>query len=178
LGRIGPDWKSVLKTERMDSADHADQGAGKVEAVNLAKLPSYLGYQIRQAQTAAFRDIEAKMKFIGVTPGEFGLLTIIKNNPGIHQKALTKLYGLDKSTLSYAVDRLVDRGWISRQRNPEDGRYFGLRLTKAGQAKARLATVHIEAQEGLMDTVLKKGEREDLLDMLRRISKVLKSDEG
>ena len=34
--------------------------------IDLAALPSYLGYQIRQAQTAVFRDIEAKMKFIGI----------------------------------------------------------------------------------------------------------------
>ena len=62
------------------------------DAVKLAALPSYLGYQIRQAQTAVFRDIEAKMKSIGVTPGEFGLLTIVGANPGINQKTLTKLY--------------------------------------------------------------------------------------
>ncbi len=174
-----PDRDSPKNAKNFETAESAKtENTAERGGIELAELPGYLGYQIRQAQTAVFRDIEAKMKFIGVTPGEFGLLTIIKNNPGIHQKALTKLYRLDKSTLSYAVNRLVDRGWISRQRNPEDGRYFGLWLTKAGHAKARLATVHIEAQEDLMDTVLKKGEREDLLDMLRRISQVLKSDEG
>ena len=172
IGFIEMTDREIKKTEKNAKGS---EGAAKAEsgAIDLAALPGYLGYQIRQAQTAMFRDIEAKMKFIGVSAGEFGLLTIINHNPGITQKALTKLYGLDKSTLSYAVNRLADRKWISRKRDPEDGRYFGLWLTKAGQKKARLATDQIEAQESLMDTVLKKGEREELLDMLRRISRVL-----
>ncbi len=143
-------------------------------SVDLAKLPRYLGYQVRQAQTAIFRDIEEKMRIIGVTPSEFGLLTLIKANPGIHQKTLTRLYGLDKSTLSYSINRLAGRKWISRKKNSKDGRYYGLWLTREGREKARLATRHIEAQEDLMDTVLKKGERERLLDMLVRISRILK----
>jgi len=148
------------------------------DAVKLAALPSYLGYQIRQAQTAVFRDIEAKMKSIGVTPSEFGLLTIVGANPGINQKTLTKLYGLDKSTLSYAVNRLMDRKWINRRRNAEDGRYFGLWLTKVGQNKAELSTTSIEAQECLMDTVLEVGEREQLLNMLMRITTILGNSEA
>lgn len=147
------------------------------ESIKLARLPDYLGYQIRQAQTSVFRDIEAKMKAISVTPGEFGLLTIVNANPGINQKALTKLYRLDKSTLSYAVNRLVNRKWISRKKSPDDGRYFGLWITKSGRVKAELATAHIEEQEELMDTVLKKGEREQLLNMLVRISAVLKPNQ-
>ena len=143
-------------------------------SIDLARLPDYLGYQIRQAQTAVFKDIETKMKAIGVTPGEFGLLTIVKANPGINQKALTNLYGLDKSTLSYAVNRLVDRKWISSKRDPKDGRYFGLWVTPTGGAKADAATDHIAKQEDLMDTVLEKGERQQLLSMLVRISAVLK----
>jgi DNA-binding MarR family transcriptional regulator len=145
--------------------------------IELAGLPDYLGYQIRQAQTAAFRDIEAKMKTIGVTPGEFGLLTIVNANPGINQKTLTGLYGLDKSTLSYAVNRLVDRKWINSKRDPEDGRYFGLWLTAVGRKKAGAATAHIEKQENLMDAVLAKGERQQLLSMLIRISAILKPNQ-
>ncbi len=146
------------------------------DSIELAPLPDYLGYQIRQAQTSVFRDIEKKMKTIGVSPGEFGLLTIVKANPGVNQKALTQLYGLDKSTLSYAVNRLIDRQWISSKRDPDDGRYFGLWLTKVGMIKAGRATAYIEAQEDLMDTVLNKGERQQLLSMLVRISAVLKPD--
>jgi DNA-binding MarR family transcriptional regulator len=161
----------------MYSVNMSDKIKEKPESIKLARLPDYLGYQIRQAQTSVFRDIEAKMKDIGVTPGEFGLLTIVNANPGINQKALTKLYRLDKSTLSYAVNRLVNRKWISRKKNLDDGRYFGLWLTKSGMVKAELATARIEEQEDLMDTVLKKGEREQLLNMLVRISTVLKPNQ-
>ena len=157
----------------MTTPDNRDE-----EAVDLAKLPGYLGYQIRQAQSAIFKDIEDKMKVLDVTPGEFGLLTLIDANPGIHQKTLARFYGLDKSTLSYSIGKLTDRKWISRKKSPEDGRYYDLWLTKAGYEKAMLATQYIEAQEDLMDSVLEKGERQQLLDMLGRIAAALKDDQS
>ena len=141
--------------------------------IDLDRLPRYLGYQIRQAQTAVFRDIDKKMKSIGVTPSEFGLLSIISANSGIHQKTLTKYYGLDKSTLSFSVNRLIKRKLVNRKKDPDDGRYYGLWVTKAGKEKARVATGYIEAQEDLMDSILVSKEREQLLGMLVRISNVL-----
>ena len=141
--------------------------------IDLDRLPRYLGYQIRQAQTAVFRDIDKKMKSIGVTPSEFGLLSIISANSGIHQKTLTRYYGLDKSTLSFSVNRLIKRKLVSRKKDPDDGRYYGLWVTETGKEKARVATGYIEAQENLMDSILVSKEREQLLGMLVRISNVL-----
>lgn len=141
-------------------------------AVKFGPLPGYLGYQIRQAQTAIFRDLVASTSKLNVTPGEYGLLSLLDANPGISQIDLAQVYGLDKSTLSLAVSRLGRRGLVRRTRSRTDGRYYALWLTRAGTSLLRRVRAHAEAQEKTMDSVLRAGERAQLLDMLTRISRV------
>jgi DNA-binding MarR family transcriptional regulator len=140
------------------------------DVLDYGKLPTYLGYQARQAQAAVWRDFPRLMKGLDVTPGEFGLLTLIAANPGINQISLARVYKLDKSTLSYATNRLVKRRLIKRQRDPSDRRHYTLWLTPTGEAKLAAATAKVEEQENMMDGMLEPGERELLLKLLRKIS--------
>lgn len=139
--------------------------------IDFGRLPDYLGYQVRQAQTAVFRDFARLMKDVGVTPGEFSLLTLLQANPGINQISLTRVYQLDKSTLSYAINGLKLRRLIRRTRNRSDKRYYSLWLTDVGREVLKRATERVEAQERAMDAVLRKGERDQMLDQLKRISR-------
>lgn len=139
--------------------------------IHFGPLLSYLGYQIRQAQSAVFRDFPQAMAGLEVTPGEFGLLTLVDANPGISQVKLTSVYRLDKSTLSLAVSGLVKRGLLQRVRSTEDQRYYALWLNDEGRELLRQVTLRVEEQERAMDAVLRPGERDLMLDMLRRISR-------
>jgi DNA-binding MarR family transcriptional regulator len=140
-------------------------------SVQFGPLPTYLGYQIRQAQTAIFRDLTASTAALKVTPGEYGLLSLLDANPGISQVALAQVYGLDKSTLSLAVSRLGKRGLVRRTRSRKDGRYYALWLTRSGSALLARFRAEAEAQEDAMDAVLREGERAQMLDMLMRITR-------
>ncbi len=145
----------------------------KVRAISFGPLLDYLGYQIRQAQAAVFRDLMASISDLGVTPGEYGLLTLLDENPGISQIDLAAVYKLDKSTLSLAVARLLKRGLVQRTRGHDDKRYYALWLLAPGRTVLRRVRARVEAQERAMDAVLRRGERKHLLDMLRRISRAL-----
>ena len=107
---------------------------------NYGPLRGYLGYQIRQAQAAVFRSLAAATADIDVTPGEYGLLTMIDANPGITQIELAAAHKLDKSTLSLAVTRLAKRGLIRRDRSLDDERANRLFLPKAGSRLLREGT--------------------------------------
>jgi DNA-binding MarR family transcriptional regulator len=137
---------------------------------NFGLLLGYLGYQIRQAQAAIFRDLTAATADLELTPGEFGLLAMIDANPGISQIDLAAIHKLDKSTLSLAVTRLAKRGLIRRARSPDDDRANCLFLRKTGVNLLRGMRERIEVQERTMDAVLRPGEREMMLDALQRIS--------
>lgn len=139
-------------------------------AVRFGSLPDYLGYQLRQAQSAMFRDFGRITAELGVTPGEFSLLTIIEANPGINSVRLSKIYQLDKSTISLSVKRMLKRGLVRRAQDASDRRFSGLWLTQAGRQLLARATKRVEEQEEIMNAALAPGERERLLDMLRRIA--------
>ena len=139
--------------------------------VDFGKLPGYIGYQVRQAQSAVFRDLSRTLRNTGVTPGEFSLLTMLRTNPGINSITLTRIYLLDKATLSLSIKGLMERGLISSTRHANDRRYYALELTSAGRTLLQGVTRRIERQERTMDAVLRPGERERLLDLLQRISR-------
>ena len=137
--------------------------------LDLGKLGDYLGYQIRQAQSAIFRDLARATRPLGVTPGEFSLLATLQRNPGLSSMRLAAAYQLDKTSLSLALKRLAGRGLVASNRNAGDRRYHALALTAAGREVLRRATRRIEAQERAMDALLGPGERALLIDRLRRI---------
>jgi DNA-binding MarR family transcriptional regulator len=145
------------------------QEQAKSPDVDIGRLAGYLGYQIRQAQTASFRDLAAPLKALGLTPGEFSLLTIVRANPGLRQADLVQVYGLDKSTLSVAVARLAKRGLIRQRRDEEDRRRQAFDLTAEGGRILDRATEIVEDQERRMADALAPGEAERLMGALRRI---------
>ena len=147
------------------------RGRGEPIAVDFGKLPGYIGYQVRQAQSAIFRDISRSLRATGVTPGEFSLLAMLRANPDINSITLARIYQLDKATLSLSIKKLVKRGLISSIRSANDRRFYSLRLTQEGSEVLRRVTRHIERQESAMDAVLAPGERAMLIGLLTRVAR-------
>jgi DNA-binding MarR family transcriptional regulator len=141
--------------------------------VDFGPLPRYIGYRVRLAQSAIFRDLGRGAKDPGMTPGEFSLMTVVSRNRGIDAATLARTYGLDKTTLSITLKRLGRAGLVASERRKDDRRHLALRLTPAGEEAVHRAARRIEAQERLMDSVLGPGERERLLELLGRIPAVL-----
>ncbi len=159
----------VANEQTVENGD--ESGAG----IRFGPLPEMLGYQIRQAQTAVFRDFATTMSDLEITPGEFSLLTLIDVNPGASQTQLTAVYKVDKSTLSLRISGLVKRGLVRRSRSKTDRRYYALWLAASGRRLLAKVRTQVDRQERAMDAALAPGEREILLGMLRRIARVFES---
>lgn len=148
-------------------------GDGKIEFASLSGL---LGYQLRQAQTASFRDLAGPLRDLNVTPGEFSLMTIVQANPQIRQIDLVQIYRLDKSTMSVAVSRLVRRGLLVQQKLPADRRFHGLRLTRTGEEVLETVTEIVQDQERRMAAAVGDADWDTTMEALRRIVAALKPD--
>jgi len=137
--------------------------------LNHGVLPGLLGYQLRLAQLALFRDFDRAMQDLGISPGRVGMLLLVEANPGLSQSRLALAVGLDRSTLVPVLDALERRGLLERRSGP-DRRTNGLWLTARG--KRFLATVKrriAQHEERFLD-LLTVSEREQLLKMLARLS--------
>ena len=102
--------------------------------VDFDELPTYVGYQVRRAQAKIFAEFEATLGDFDFTPGSFGVLTLIRANPGITQVALAAAFGVDKSTMSPVIFRLEKRGLVRREVLASDRRCHALFFQACGRA--------------------------------------------
>jgi DNA-binding MarR family transcriptional regulator len=149
--------------ERPDE-DHADHREG----VSYGPLPFYLGHLLRRAQARVFADF-ADALGEAVSPAEFGLLTLVAENPGITQVRLAAALSLDKSTLSPALARLTRRGLLKREKLASDGRLQALRLAPGAEATFATLRARVEAHEARIGGGLSAAEHAELARLLRRL---------
>src|SRR5678809_362245 len=119
-------------------------------------LPQLIGYRLRLAQQAVFRDFAASVG--EVSPGHAGILLLIEANPGVAQGRLASAVHLDRSTMVGVVDALEARGLIERRRG-SDRRSNGLWLTPVGRAFVAKLRRRIEAHERRLSAQLSAAER-------------------
>ena len=138
-------------------------------AVDFDELPSYVGYQVRRAQATIFTDFEAALAGVDLTPGSFGVLTLIRANPGITQVALAAAFGVDKSTLSPVIVRLEARGLVRREVSPRDRRRHALYLVAGAEARYLAARAKVRAFEADVASRLTKPEQRELARLLAKL---------
>ena len=136
-------------------------------ALKPGMLPGLLGYRLRLAQQAVFRDFAASVP--EVSPGRAGMLLLIDANPGVAQGRLARAVALERSTMVGVVDALEARGLIERRRGA-DRRTNGLWLTRAGRALVARLKRRIEAHEQRVAARLSATERKELLSLLEKLS--------
>jgi DNA-binding MarR family transcriptional regulator len=130
-------------------------------------LPRLIGYRLRLAQQALFRDFAASVG--EVSPGQAGILLLIEANPGIPQGRLAEAVHLDRSTMVGVVDALEERALIERRRGA-DRRINGLWLTRSGRALAARLRERIARHERRFSASLSEAERAQLLFLLRKLA--------
>lgn len=107
-------------------------------------LTELVGYALRRAQVAVFRDFGRAMEDLPVplSPGEFAILVLVERNPALSQTALARAIGVDRSTLVPILDRLERSGLVARRPVPRDRRRHALALGRRG---ARLMAGYVAA---------------------------------
>ena len=130
-------------------------------------LPELIGYRLRIAQQAVFRDFAATVG--EVSPGRAGILLLIDANPGVTQSRLAEAVHLDRSTMVGVVDSLEERGLIERRRGV-DRRTNGLWLTRSGRTLVVRLRQRIERHERRVAAALSEAERAQLLALLGKLA--------
>lgn len=130
-------------------------------------LPGLLGYRLRLAQQAVFRDFGRSVSEL--PPGRVGLLLLIDANPGVTQSRLAQAVGLDRSTLVGVLHALEARALIERRRG-EDRRTNGLWLTRAGRSLVSGLKRRIRVHERRVAARLSAEERTQLLALLEKLA--------
>lgn len=142
-----------------DGRDHIDTGI----------LPQLLGYNLRRAQIALWRDFTYTVGKSEVRPGLFSLLMLVEVNPGIAQVDLAHQLDIDKATIVSLVDRLERQRWVRRERSRLDRRRQGIFLTQEGRRGLKTLRRSMLAHEKRFTSRFTPAELRQLISMLRRI---------
>ena len=141
------------------------------EPIRFGPLAHWIGFPLRLAQTAAFQAFVREAQKTGLSrPGWFATLTLIGENPGISQTALSQANGRDKSTLTPVLNDLVRRGLVRRARAQNDRRTYRLTLTPAGRKVLAELMECAKRHERNLDRVIGTRDRATFLRILRKIA--------
>ena len=130
-------------------------------------LPDLLGYRLRLAQQAVFRDFGDTVT--DLSPGRVGILLLIDANPGVTQSRLAHAVGLDRSTMVGVLHALEARSLVERRRG-EDRRTNGLWLTVSGRKLVAGLKRRIRVHERRVAARLTPAERAQLLELLEKLT--------
>jgi DNA-binding MarR family transcriptional regulator len=147
----------------------ATSDSSNKSAIDYGLLPGLVGYQLRMAQIALFRDFAQGPGGEDVTPGLFGVLVIIEANPDLKQSELARATHLDRSTVVTVIDNLERRGLVERRVALHDRRSNAIRLTDAGTALLRKLKRQVSQHEKRLLQNFNAAERETFLALLKKV---------
>ncbi len=150
------------------SATATKRYAGTTE-MDLGVLPGLIGYQLRLAQIAIFRDFASTLGEYDVTPGLFGVLVIIESNPGLKQAELARATHLDRSTVVSVIDNLERRGLVERRAAIGDRRSNALQLTANGAQLLKKLKRLVADHEKRLAHNFSEAEQATLVRLLQKI---------
>ena len=137
--------------------------------IDYGLLPGLVGYQLRMAQIALFRDFAQGPGELEVTPGLFGVLVIIEANRDLKQSDLARAAHLDRSTVVTVIDNLERRGLVERRAALHDRRSNAIRLTADGSALLRQLKRQVRQHEKRLLQNFSNTEREHLVALLQKV---------
>lgn len=132
-------------------------------------LDSMVGYRLRRAQIAYFEDFTATCAGEGVTPGLFGILAVVINEPGLTQRAVSEAIHIDRSSMVSAIDKLENMNLVERRPSQHDRRSYGLYITSEGKKFTQRLYKKVLVHESHFDRLMNTQEKAVMLDLLGRI---------
>jgi len=132
-------------------------------------LSDLLGYQLRKAQVAAYQNFAEVLENQNISPGQVGVLLLVRANPGVNQTRVGNALGIDRSTLVAVIDRLEGRELIARTPSLKDRRSHALLLTSAGEAYLKSMLPRLREHERQIAVRLTDDERRNLIALLARV---------
>jgi DNA-binding MarR family transcriptional regulator len=143
------------------------------DAPDLSVLPEHIGYVVRRAQLAIFKDFIQTMAGVDIRPAQYSVLLVISRNPGLTQAELGRALAIKRANLVGMLNELERRNLARRVASPGDRRSHALHLTDNGRAMLarfrRLAMVH----EKRATRALGVEEKRTLLELLQRVVQTL-----
>ncbi|MGI1669900.1 MAG: MarR family transcriptional regulator [Neptuniibacter sp.] len=112
-----------------------------------------VGHLIRRLNQNSTQVFSVKMQAAGydLTPVQFAAMNAIANSPGIDQAGVAAEIAYDRATIGGVIDRLEQKGYITRTVSKRDRRAREVSLSETGaEVFDQILPVVIELQTGIL----------------------------
>ncbi|MFO1338175.1 MAG: MarR family transcriptional regulator [Burkholderiaceae bacterium] len=149
------------------AADVAPARDGVLDQSGLLHL---VGYGTTRAAIELKKSFQRHMGPLKLKAVEFSILVLVDTNPEVNQKQLGRALDVSPPNLAVTLDRMVEQGWVRRERSERDRRAQLVRLTAAGQALAtRARKIGLTMEQDALK-VLTPAEQALLIELLQRVA--------
>ena len=87
-----------------------------------SKRAEHPGRQITKIAREVHRLLVSSLRAEEIGSGEIDMIHLIRHNPGISQKDVCEALGMDKGAVARRTASLEEKGYLTREINPEDKR--------------------------------------------------------
>ena len=136
---------------------------------DLARLYTRPGFLLRRAHQISAAMFEDECSSVGLTPAQFGVLTVLASAPGLDQSSLARALGFDKVTVLRVLRGLEGRGLVQRAAALTSKRNMAVVLSPEGKALLQLATEPADrAYERLMAPLSEEQQTQLMLLLMQQ----------
>jgi DNA-binding MarR family transcriptional regulator len=134
---------------------------------DLYQRPGFLLRRTHQISAAVFESACAE---VGLTPAQYGVLTVVAAEPGLDQTRLARALAFDKVTVMRVLKGLEERRLVLRERSALSRRQMTLSLTPQGQEVLQAAREPAERAYQRLLSPLSPAQRCQLIELLQTLT--------
>ena len=135
------------------------------------ELHGIAGYQLGQASIVTTQVFETELGAVyQLRPIEYTVLALVDANPDVTARQLARGLAVTPPNIAAWLDRLEQRGLLTRSRSETDARMQHIRVTTAGAALAEQSTWRLLDGERAALETLSAAERAMLIELLHKLA--------
>jgi DNA-binding MarR family transcriptional regulator len=138
--------------------------------LSLSRLYARPGFLLRRAHQISAAVFEDACRDVGLTPAQFGALTVLQAHPGLGQSSLARALGFDKVTVLRVLRGLEGRGLVTRAPAEDNRRNVSVALTRKGEELLQQAQRPAERAYKRLMAPLTREQQDQLLALLQLLT--------
>ena len=135
---------------------------------NTAELYDHLGYWLRQVSNQVSGAFAQKLERLDISVPEWAFLRLLYPAARKPPSQIAAELSLTRGGITKLADRLIAKGYVSREDDPEDGRGQMLKLTAKGAALVPKLAALADRNELEFFSHLSAREKEQLMALLKK----------
>lgn len=137
---------------------------------DLARLYVRPGFLLRRAHQISSAIFENECRSVGLTPAQFGVLTVLHAHAGLDQSSLARALGFDKVTVLRVLRGLEARGLATRALAAASRRNLSVSLSAAGITLLERAQKPAERAYRKLLAPLSEAQQTQLTELLQLLT--------